>query len=170
MTTASTSVDGTSSDRRDRKVWLLVAAGSAVLAIALSSLAINEVTRAARVATAPSAGTDGEFFVRRCRTHADGLDPRPDHVLCDGLFYAEEDPGPERSTVMVEGPPPADGSGPVKGWQVWPRGFGEDVSAAPFVATATVVLVLALVAWAGTIRAYRKAGGGRRRREIGSPA
>jgi len=170
MTTTSTSVDPTGRDGSGRKVWLPVAAGLAVVALVLSSLAITEVTRAASLVTTRSGGTAGVFVVRDCQAGADGLDPRVDHATCDATFLAEEGTSqPTRATVTVRRPPPADRSRPVEGRVVGIRGWGDDVSAPAVVSTAVVVLLLALLGWAGVIHAYRKAGGGRRSRRAGLP-
>jgi hypothetical protein len=166
MTTASASIGGTGEETGGRKVWLLVAAGLAVLAVVLSSVAITEVTRAASLVATRSSGMEGVFVVRDCEARAGGLDPRADHATCDGVFVAEDGSQPRRSELTVRRQPPEDSSRPVEGWQEGITGWGDDISAPVAVATAVVVFVLALIGWAGAVHAYRRAGGGRRRQAV----
>jgi hypothetical protein len=135
--------------------------------VVLSSIAITEVTRSVSLVATRSDGMEGVFVVRDCEARAGGLDPRVDHATCDGVFVGDD--GPRRSELTVKRPPPADGSRPVEGRQVGINGWGDDVSAPAVVATAIVVLLLAIIGWAATIHAYRRAGGGRRSRRADAP-
>jgi hypothetical protein len=164
MTTASASIGGTGEDTSGRRSWRLAAIGLAVLALVLSSTAITEVTRAVSLVATRSRGMEGVFVVRDCEARAGGLDPRADHATCDGVFLGQDgSTQPRRSELTVRRQPPADGSRPVEGRQQRMRGWGDDVSAPVAVATAIAALLLALIAWAGAIHAFRKVGGGRLR-------